>query len=94
MAKRNIDISISKQVATEVTITMIEELKLPNDEESFYKMTDFLVKWITSYGTDKDTLICRQAALKRAVYSIKIFNIKETKDILRVATKFFNYFIS
>lgn len=62
----NTNISISRQVALECVATFCERTGKTIKAESIKPLTDKLTKWILSKGEEKDTLICRQAALKRA----------------------------
>lgn len=86
------DLSISRQVATEVVALVSEKFQEKKTKEQFFQTSDKLVQWIMAKGKTKDILISRQAALKRAAYSIDIINIKNWNELITFASELYNYY--
>jgi hypothetical protein len=86
------DISISKQVAVEVAIIVLEKLNKEVDLTSLLALSKKFVVWITKDGDNKEVLIQRQAALRRAAMATNVLSLKTSDEILNIATEFYKYF--
>jgi len=86
------DLSISRQVATEVVALVSEKFQEQKTSTQFFATSDKLVEWILAKGKTKDVLISRQAALKRAAYSINIVGIKNWTEFINFANELYRYY--
>lgn len=86
------DLSISKQVAVEVAIIVLEKLNKEVDLTSLLALSKKFVVWITKDGDNKEVLIQRQAALRRAAMATNVLSLKTSDEILNIATEFYKYF--
>lgn len=86
------DMSICKQVATESVAIASDNLGKDINSKDFFSLADIFTSWIINNGDSKETLIQRQAALRRSVMAIKGRNLKNTKDILEFAEELYKYF--
>ena len=86
------DLSISKQVAVEVAIIVLEKLNKEVDLPSLLALSKKFVVWIAKDGDNKEVLIQRQAALRRAAMATNVLSLKSSDEILNIATEFYKYF--
>lgn len=89
----NTDTSISRQVALEIVATFCERTGKVIKPEGIAPLANKFTTWIMSKGTTKDTLICRQAALKRAVLFCGVHEpkIDTSDDLLAKAEELYKY---
>jgi hypothetical protein len=86
------DSSICKQVATETTAVVCEKLGQVVIAKDFIKISNKFGKWIVQKGDNKETLICRQAALRRAAMSVIVCELDTTDKVLEFAETLYNYY--
>jgi len=93
----NKDINIARQVAIECAITVCEKKNIQIANDDIFTVADDFVNFIMKEGTNKDILIQRNAALKRAARSTNIVFIGKqlvngSIDVMILAEQYYNYF--
>ena len=91
----NKDTSISRQVATEVVAIFSEKLNKQITPKIFIGLSNKFSDWIMK-AKNKDDLICRQAALRRAALSTNIIigddKITNSDELLKFADLLVKYY--
>lgn len=83
----------ARSSSIEAALKLVHKLSPKKDLETIIKTTDYILKWVYEKEHDRQTLIDRQGALKKAVMCIEIseLDIKEITDVILLADQFSKY---